>query len=66
MKSKLTAIGAAVLASVVPAAGAQADETHAGSHNGPQVALIATGQVDDPLEDVLEHVTVLGTTLVAD
>ncbi|MFD6279690.1 hypothetical protein ACFWFI_29610 [Streptomyces sp. NPDC060209] len=64
MKSKLTALGAAVLASVLPAGAAQADETHTDSHNGPQVALIATGQVDDPLEDVLEHATVLGTTYV--
>ncbi|MFG2587673.1 hypothetical protein OG379_19055 [Streptomyces sp. NBC_01166] len=64
MKSKLTVLGAAVLASLLPAGAAQADETHTDSHNGPQVALIATGQVDDPLEDVLEHATVLGTTYV--
>ncbi|MFE4449590.1 hypothetical protein [Streptomyces sp. NPDC056796] len=64
MRSRLTVLGAAVLASVLPAGAAQADETHTGSHNGPQVALIATGQVDDPLEDVLEHATVLGTTHV--
>ncbi|MFE3513783.1 hypothetical protein [Streptomyces sp. NPDC059166] len=64
MKSRLTAFGAAVLASVAPAGVAQADETHTGSHNGPQVALIATGQIDDPLEDVLEHVTLLGTTRI--
>ncbi|MFB8024601.1 hypothetical protein ACFQ6U_22275 [Streptomyces sp. NPDC056465] len=64
MKSKLTVLGAAVLASVLPAGTAQADETHTDAHNGPQVALIATGQIDDPLEDVLEHATVLGTTYV--
>ncbi|MFF2732359.1 hypothetical protein ACFVS9_31175 [Streptomyces sp. NPDC058008] len=64
MRNRLTVLGAAVLASVLPAGAAQADETHTGSHNGPQVALIATGQVDDPLEDVLEHATVLGTTHV--
>ncbi|WP_371606313.1 hypothetical protein OG725_18045 [Streptomyces sp. NBC_01213] len=64
MKSKLTVLGVAVLTSVLPAGAAQADETHTGSHNGPQVALIATGQIDDPLEDVLEHATVLGTTYV--
>ncbi|MGW4315696.1 hypothetical protein ACWEM1_23860 [Streptomyces sp. NPDC004491] len=63
MKSKLTVLGTAVLATLLPA-GAGADETHTGSHNGPQVALIATGQIDDPLEDVLEHATVLGTTHV--
>ena len=32
-----------------------ADETHRDSHNAPVVALINTGQIDDPLEDVLEH-----------
>ncbi|MFJ5863943.1 hypothetical protein ACIQEY_05910 [Streptomyces parvus] len=70
MKSKLTALGVTVAASVLPATAAvtaaHADETHTGSHNGPQVALIATGQIDDPLEDVLEHVAVLGRTVVAD
>ncbi|MFI8003777.1 hypothetical protein [Streptomyces sp. NPDC086010] len=64
MKSKLTVLGAALLTSVLPAATAHGDETHTHSHNGPQVALIATGQVDDPLEDVLEHATVLGGTHV--
>ncbi|MFD9903444.1 hypothetical protein [Streptomyces sp. NPDC059063] len=34
---------------------AHADETHKDSHNAPRVALINTGQIDDPLEDVLEH-----------
>lgn len=34
---------------------AYADETHENSHNAPTVALISTGQIDDPLEDVLEH-----------
>ncbi|MFE2975564.1 hypothetical protein [Streptomyces sp. NPDC059258] len=69
MKRKLTALGVTVVASVLPAAAAtaaHADETHTGSHNGPQVALIATGQIDDPLEDVLEHVSVLGRTVVMD
>ncbi|MGW6714177.1 hypothetical protein ACWF9X_01975 [Streptomyces globisporus] len=65
MKRKLTALGVTVVASVLPTA-AHADETHTDSHNGPQVALIATGQIDDPLEDVLEHVAVLGRTVVAD
>ncbi|MET8922878.1 hypothetical protein ABZW26_10805 [Streptomyces sp. NPDC004623] len=60
MKSKLTVLGTAVLATLLPAGAARADETHTGS----QVALIATGQIDDPLEDVLEHATVLGTTHV--
>ncbi|MFF4245905.1 hypothetical protein ACFYY2_15710 [Streptomyces sp. NPDC001822] len=65
MKSKMTVLGVTLLSSVLPAATAHGDETHAHSHNGPQVALIATGQVDDPLEDVLEHATVLGRTHVA-
>ncbi|MBK3555196.1 hypothetical protein JHN55_01310 [Streptomyces sp. MBT56] len=66
MKRKLTALGVTVVASVLPATAAHADESHTDSHNGPQVALIATGQIDDPLEDVLEHVAVLGRTVVAD
>ncbi|MBM7056308.1 MULTISPECIES: hypothetical protein [Streptomyces] len=67
MKRKLTALGVTVVASVLPATtAAHADETHTGSHNGSQVALIATGQIDDPLEDVLEHVAVLGRTVVMD
>ncbi|MBM7172764.1 hypothetical protein JQK87_31125 [Streptomyces sp. G44] len=34
---------------------AHADETNKDAHNGPRVALINMGQVDDPMEDVLEH-----------
>lgn len=35
---------------------AHADETHhSGSHTAPVVGLINTGQIDDPMEDVLEH-----------
>ncbi|WP_410540321.1 hypothetical protein [Streptomyces sp. KL2] len=51
------AAGAVVTAVALPggAASAWADETHHGSHNGPTVALISTGQIDDPMEDVLEH-----------
>ncbi|MEV7161773.1 hypothetical protein AB0N60_06670 [Streptomyces microflavus] len=66
MKRKLTALGVTVVAAVLPAAAAHADETHTDAHNGPQVALIATGQIDDPLEDVLEHVTVIGRTVILD
>ncbi|MFG3407530.1 hypothetical protein [Streptomyces sp. NPDC048142] len=66
MNRKLTALGMTVVASVLPATVAHADETHTDAHNGPQVALIATGQIDDPLEDVLEHVAVLGRTVVVD
>ncbi|WP_030792266.1 hypothetical protein [Streptomyces sp. NRRL S-920] len=39
---------------------ARADETHENSHNAPRVALISTGQIDDPLEDVLEHTLLFG------
>ncbi|MFH8610298.1 hypothetical protein ACH4D5_22735 [Streptomyces sp. NPDC018029] len=34
---------------------AHADEENHNSHNAPRVGLINTGQIDDPLEDVLEH-----------
>lgn len=62
--TRRTAVMAAVvtggaLAPLTVGGTAQADETHLASHNGPQVALISTGQIDDPLEDVLEHATVL-------
>ncbi|MER5629156.1 hypothetical protein [Streptomyces nitrosporeus] len=50
----------------MPAGVAQADETHTGSDNGPRVSLLQIGQVDDPLEDVLEHAAILGTTSVID
>ncbi|MFH8881752.1 hypothetical protein [Streptomyces californicus] len=66
MNRKLTAFGLTAVASVLSATAAHADETHTDAHNGPQVALIATGQIDDPLEDVLEHVAVLGRTVVVD
>ncbi|MFJ8080382.1 hypothetical protein ACIQ6Y_07080 [Streptomyces sp. NPDC096205] len=39
---------------------AHADETNTASHNGHRVALVNMGQVDDPMEDVLEHVRLLG------
>ncbi|MFZ4155312.1 hypothetical protein [Streptomyces pseudogriseolus] len=37
---------------------AYADETTSGSKNGPRVGLVNAdlGQIDDPAEDVLEHV----------
>ncbi|WP_406860201.1 hypothetical protein ABZO31_07110 [Streptomyces sp. HUAS MG47] len=62
-------VAAAVL---LPAAGtAVADETHSGSHNGPAVSngpslALHTGQIDDPLEDVLEHAALFGSTYVYD
>jgi hypothetical protein len=45
---------------------AHADETHTDAHNGHRVTLISTGQIDDPLEDVLEHAAILGSTYVYD
>ncbi|HLL34730.1 MAG TPA: hypothetical protein VK545_12750 [Streptomyces sp.] len=39
---------------------AQADETNTASHNGPRIGLVNVGQVDDPLEDVLQHFLQLG------
>ncbi|MFF3036039.1 hypothetical protein ACFVS7_34140 [Streptomyces rubiginosohelvolus] len=66
MMKKLTVLGATVAAFMLPATAAYADETHTNAHNGPHVALISTGQIDDPLEDVLEHVAVLGHNLIVD
>ncbi|MEV5638978.1 hypothetical protein AB0L67_02220 [Streptomyces flaveolus] len=49
--------GAAALVCWRPAGAAHADETTTGSHNGPRVGLldVHVGQVDDPMENVLEH-----------
>lgn len=58
--------GAVLMAAGVPTGPAHADETHTNAHNAPSVSLIHTGQIDDPLEDVLEHATVVGTTHVSD
>ncbi|MFH8368656.1 hypothetical protein [Streptomyces sp. NPDC018031] len=40
---------------------ALADESPVNSHNGSRFVLIDVGQVDDPAEDVLENLSVLGT-----
>ncbi|GGT24439.1 hypothetical protein GCM10014713_16940 [Streptomyces purpureus] len=53
------------LAALLPATTATADETNRDSRNGPVVALIHAGQIDDPAEDVLEHANILGTTHVS-
>ncbi|MEU0398179.1 hypothetical protein ABZ208_36590 [Streptomyces sp. NPDC006208] len=67
MKTRPAVLGVfALLAAVHPAGSAFADETHTGSHDGHSVSLISTGQIDDPLEDVLEHAAVLGSTYVDD
>ncbi|WP_261989373.1 MULTISPECIES: hypothetical protein [unclassified Streptomyces] len=44
----------------LPAGNAYADETNTGSHNGPRIGLVNVGQVDDPMEDVLEHFLLFG------
>lgn len=44
----------------LPAGSAYADETNTASHNGPRIGLVNVGQVDDPMEDVLEHVLLIG------
>ncbi|GGT35008.1 hypothetical protein GCM10010271_43770 [Streptomyces kurssanovii] len=67
MKSKLTTLGLCALFAALSAHGAaHADETHTDAHNGHRVSLISTGQIDDPLEDVLEHAAILGSTYVRD
>ncbi|WP_406387599.1 hypothetical protein [Streptomyces sp. NBC_00887] len=58
--------GAVLMAAALPTTAVHADETHTHSHNAPHLSLIQTGQIDDPLEDVLEHPTILGTTHVSD
>ncbi|MGW0735871.1 hypothetical protein [Streptomyces sp. NPDC002851] len=54
-RETLVTTTAAVAVALTAPGTAQADETHRDSHNGPVVALINTGQIDDPMEDVLEH-----------
>ncbi|MFF9039242.1 hypothetical protein ACF090_27675 [Streptomyces sp. NPDC014892] len=51
---------AAVLLCGVSAGAAHADETNRASHNGPRIGLVNVGQVDDPMEDVLEHTLLFG------
>jgi hypothetical protein len=49
-------IAALVATAALGGAGtAAADEYPRDSHNGSRFALINTGQIDDPMEDVLEH-----------
>ncbi|TLQ46685.1 hypothetical protein [Streptomyces marianii] len=67
MKTRPVVLGTLTLWAVAGPCGlAHADETHSDSHNAPVVALVSTGQIDDPLEDVLEHAAVLGSTYVYD
>ncbi|MFI6285538.1 hypothetical protein ACIBCM_12385 [Streptomyces sp. NPDC051018] len=59
MKTKLflTVLGATALASALPATTAAADDIH----KGHRLTLISIGEIDDPMEDVLEHGTIFGT-----
>ncbi|GAA3396948.1 hypothetical protein [Streptomyces roseoviridis] len=67
MRTRPTVVGVLVIAAVLlPAGAASADETHSSTHNGPQVTngpslSLHTGQIDDPLEDVLEHAAILNS-----
>ncbi|GAA2105300.1 hypothetical protein GCM10009801_81570 [Streptomyces albiaxialis] len=57
----LAATAAAVTALTALTAGtAHADEYPKHSHNGPRVGLVNAGQIDDPMEDVLEHFLLFG------
>ncbi|KUN71121.1 MULTISPECIES: hypothetical protein [Streptomyces] len=62
VRKRAVARGLTVLATVclVPVGSAHADETNTASHNGPRVGLVNVGQVDDPMEDVLEHLLLIG------
>ncbi|MFE4370275.1 hypothetical protein ACFRMN_18920 [Streptomyces sp. NPDC056835] len=53
-------IAATAVVTGVPVGTASADETHHDSHNGSRFTLIHTGQIDDPMEDVLEHTLLFG------
>ncbi|WP_030855003.1 hypothetical protein [Streptomyces sp. NRRL F-4474] len=53
MRKIITGVLAAALA-VISAGSAVADD-HRVSRDAPVVALINIGQIDDPMEDVLEH-----------
>ncbi|RST18710.1 hypothetical protein E2C00_14760 [Streptomyces sp. WAC05374] len=58
--SRLVVPGVLALAATLPSGAAHADEAHHGSDNGHRITLVSIGQIDDPMEDVLEHVAVLG------
>ncbi|MGW0117260.1 hypothetical protein [Streptomyces sp. NPDC003327] len=70
MRTRPTVVGVLTVAAVLLQVGAaRADETH--THNGPTVnngpaLALHTGQIDDPLEDVLEHAAILGRTTTTD
>jgi hypothetical protein len=49
MRVRVTLVPAALTATVLAAAG------HAAAHDAPVVTVVNTVEVDDPMEDVLEH-----------
>ncbi|MCT2591004.1 hypothetical protein LHJ74_13975 [Streptomyces sp. N2-109] len=56
-------VGVGVLVGIVGLLGAgtaHADEYHKNAHNGSRFTVVHVGQVDDPMEDVLEHTLVFG------
>ncbi|RKN12584.1 hypothetical protein [Streptomyces radicis] len=54
-------------AAALGAGAATADEHYNGeTHVGSRFALVGTGQIDDPFEDVLEHAAILGSTSTVD
>ncbi|MFJ5778408.1 hypothetical protein [Streptomyces sp. NPDC093094] len=59
-RARAAVAGAVAVLGWQAAGTAQADEHHTASHNGHRVALVSVGQVDDPMEDVLEHVLLVG------
>ncbi|MDI3408388.1 hypothetical protein [Streptomyces cavernicola] len=60
MKKLMTRLSLALTFCAAAAGTAAADETHTNSHNAPVVTLVHTGQIDDPMEDVLEHTLLIG------
>jgi hypothetical protein len=62
----LLALATAAAAALAPGTAA-ADEHYSGNTTiGARPALITTGQIDDPFEDVLEHAAILGWTITND
>jgi hypothetical protein len=59
MRSRLilTALGVGALASAIQGQSAAADEIHI----GPHVTLLSTGEINDPMEDVLENASIFST-----
>ncbi|MFI6108598.1 hypothetical protein [Streptomyces sp. NPDC051310] len=62
---RLIVPGVLALAAVFSSgAAARADEARTAPDSGHHVTLLSIGQIDDPMEDVLEHVSLLGSNEV--